>query len=69
MQAYIQRAKSLKLSLLCARHMVPTDLTFENVVEDYCEYHDRRANFKAIVDAILVAIDYGIILLCLATCM
>ena len=59
MQAYIQRADSLKMSLLNVKHLVPTTLTFENVVEDYCEAHGRNANFKAIAEAVLVAIDHG----------
>lgn len=59
MQAYIQRAVSLKMSLLHVKHLVPINLTFGNVVEDYCEAHDHKANYKAIAEAVLVAVDHG----------
>ena len=58
-QAYIRRAESLRKALQSGRFEVPANLTYENVIADYCRGHDIKANVKAFVEAILVAIDNG----------
>ena len=59
MQAYIRRAESLRKALQSGRFEVPANLTYENVIADYCKGHDIKANVKAFVEAILVAINNG----------
>ena len=59
MQAYIRRADSLRKALQSGRFEVPANLTYENVIADYCRGHDIKSNVKAFVEAILVAIDNG----------
>ena len=58
-QAYIRRAEALRRALESGRFEVPASLTYENVIVDYCKGHDIKANVKAFVEAILVAINNG----------
>ena len=58
-QAYIRRADSLRKALQSGRFEVPANLTYENVITDYCKGHGIKSNVKAFVEAILVAIDNG----------
>ena len=58
-QAYIRRAEALRKALQSGRFEVPANLTYENVIADYCKGHDLKANVKAFVEAILVAVDIG----------
>ena len=59
MQVYIWRATSLsKLLQSDERILVSADLTYQNVIDDYCKGHELKPNIAAIVEAILVAVDH-----------
>ena len=49
----------MRKALQSGRFEVPANLTYENVIADYCRGHDIKENVKAFVEAILVAIDNG----------
>ena len=59
MQAFVRRAEALRRALQSGKFEVPANLTYENVIADYCKGHDLKPNVKAFVEAILVAVDNG----------
>jgi hypothetical protein len=59
----------LRKALQSGRFEVPANLTYENVIADYCRGHDIKENVKAFAEAILVAIDNGKDLLHVCLCM
>ena len=60
MQAYLCRARVQKSTLRSKQsHVVPSHITYENVISDYCRAHELKTNATAIVEAVIVAIDNG----------
>ena len=53
------RAEALKKTLQSGQYKVPATLTYEEVIADYFRAHELKADAKAILQAILVAIDHG----------
>ena len=47
----------LNLLLPSATCLVSASLTYKDVIADYCKAHDLKPNIKAIVEAVLVAVD------------
>ena len=52
----------IQKKILHLQSKAPPNITYKNVVADYCRAHELKTSTTAIVEAIIVAIDKGLYL-------